>query len=157
MQSGCSATRMPVTMACFTMCSLTIAGIPPMNGFISEWALMQGALDAGLPFYAVVIMLSGLMNAVYYFTIVIAAYFGKPREAEHVGELHEEHGIVPHVTTEAPPHIVPKRRSEWLREAPAQMLVPMLLLAAGCVIFSLLPGNLPLRLAQLSANLLLGR
>jgi multicomponent Na+:H+ antiporter subunit D len=149
--------RMPLTMACFTMCALTIAGIPPMNGFVSEWALMQGAFDAGLSGYAVVLMLSALMNAVYYFTIVITAYFSKPRHAEHVGEMHDEHGIIPHVTTEAPPQIIPKRHFQWLREAPPQMLVPMLILATASVIFSLIPNNWPLEMAQQSAKLLLGR
>jgi len=117
---------------------------------------MQGAFDAELPLYAVILMLSGLMNAVYYFTIVITAYFSKPRHAEHVGEMDEEHGIVPHVTTEAPPHLIPKRRLEWLSEAPAQMLVPMIILATASVLFSLIPNNWPLQLAQLSAKLLLG-
>lgn len=149
--------RMPLTMACFTLCALTIAGIPPMNGFVSEWALMQGAFEAGLPIYSVILMLSALMNAVYYFTIVITAYFSKPRHAEHVGDMHEEHGIVPHVTTEAPPQIIPRSAFQWLREAPPQMLVPMVVLAIASLIFSLIPNNWPFSLAQLSAKLLLGR
>src|SRR5205814_8627705 len=40
--------RMPVTAATFAVGSLAIAGLPPGNGFVSEWLLLQ-ALVHGLP------------------------------------------------------------------------------------------------------------
>ncbi len=153
---GGVSSRLPVTMACFTVGALTITGIPPMNGFLSEWCLMRGSLAAGRPVFAVLLLLSSLMNAAYYLPIVISAYFGKPKTRVHIGEVHEEHGVVTHVTTEAPPPIIPHRRLEWLREAPATMLVPMLVLAVGCILFAFLPTNWPLAVSGAAARTLLG-
>jgi hydrogenase-4 component B len=37
---------MPWTAACFLLGSLAIAGLPPLNGFVSEWLLFQALLPA---------------------------------------------------------------------------------------------------------------
>jgi hydrogenase-4 component B len=39
--------RMPVTYACFTIGAAAICGLPPLNGFASEWLLYQGLLHCG--------------------------------------------------------------------------------------------------------------
>ncbi|MGI6037092.1 MAG: complex I subunit 5 family protein [Limnochordia bacterium] len=66
--------EMPVTMASFTIGALAMVGIPPMNGFISKWLLGLGSLDAHRPWYAVLLLISSLLNAVYYFPIIINAF-----------------------------------------------------------------------------------
>ncbi|MGH7397880.1 MAG: hydrogenase 4 subunit B [Candidatus Rokuibacteriota bacterium] len=38
--------RLPWTAACFLTGSLAIAGLPPLNGFVSEWLLFQSLLPA---------------------------------------------------------------------------------------------------------------
>jgi NADH:ubiquinone oxidoreductase subunit 5 (subunit L)/multisubunit Na+/H+ antiporter MnhA subunit len=38
--------RMPWTAACFLLGALAIAGLPPLNGFVSEWLLFQALLPA---------------------------------------------------------------------------------------------------------------
>jgi multicomponent Na+:H+ antiporter subunit D len=78
--------QMPVTMGAFTLASLGLAGIPPINGFISKWYLIQGTLDAGQSFYAVVFLLSGLLNAGYLFSIVGRAFFMKSDKYVKFGE-----------------------------------------------------------------------
>jgi formate hydrogenlyase subunit 3/multisubunit Na+/H+ antiporter MnhD subunit len=45
---GGLARRMPVTSATFVIGALAIAALPPLNGFVSEWLLLQ-ALVHGLP------------------------------------------------------------------------------------------------------------
>lgn len=70
--------RLPVTMAAFSVGALSMVGIPGFSGFISKLALAFGALDAGRPFYLVVIVISSLLNAVYYLPIVVRAFFGRP-------------------------------------------------------------------------------
>jgi multicomponent Na+:H+ antiporter subunit D len=89
-----------------------MTGIPPMVGFISKWTLAMGALEAGQPIFMVsivVLILSGIMNAIYFIPIIIKAYFGAN---EYEGRYDD---------------------------APPQMLVPMTILAAGCIVFGLFP------------------
>jgi multicomponent Na+:H+ antiporter subunit D len=105
--------RMPWTMGAFTVGALSMVGIPGTSGFISKWYLALGALDLGRPFYVAIILLSSLLNGIYYFPIVIDAFFGTKVEP----------------------------RSEH-RDVPALMLVPVLILAAGVVIFGFFPGPL---------------
>lgn len=133
--------RMPVTMGCFALAALTIIGIPPMNGFVSEWQLSLGAFDAGKPAYAGLLLLSSLMGAAYYLPVVITAFFGtaaSPADAPLV------------------PPSRPRGRA-LAGEAPAAMLAPMVVLAAACVLFSLMPTNYPLLLSEMAARMLIGR
>jgi len=69
--------QMPITMAAFTMCAVGLVGLPPFNGFISKWFLGQGALEADLWIYMGLLLLSGLLNAAYFFPIIKRAYFMK--------------------------------------------------------------------------------
>ena len=69
--------QMPITMAAFTMCSIGLVGLPPFNGFISKWFLGQGALEADVWIYLGLLLLSGLLNAAYFFPIIKRAYFIK--------------------------------------------------------------------------------
>jgi multicomponent Na+:H+ antiporter subunit D len=71
------AKQMPVTMAAFTIAAIGLVGIPPLNGFNSKWLIGQGALDANMAVYLGLILLSGLLNAGYFFPIIRRAYFIK--------------------------------------------------------------------------------
>lgn len=88
---------MPVTFGCLTVASLSLAGIPPLAGFISKWNIVQAAFECGeglhragfggswIPYAgAGVILYSALMTAVYMFTVLVRAYF--PR-ADGRGEV----------------------------------------------------------------------
>jgi len=68
--------RMPVTFACVALGALSMVGIPGTGGFISKLYLALGALDAGQAIFAGLILLSSLLSAVYYFPLLINAYFG---------------------------------------------------------------------------------
>lgn len=67
--------QMPITMGAFTLAAIGLVGIPPLNGFVSKWYLGQGTIDAGLPVYLGVLLLSGLLNAGYFFPIIRRAFF----------------------------------------------------------------------------------
>jgi len=119
--------RMPITMLAFTIAALSMIGLPPFIGFISKWYLVLGALDVGgaaFIGFVIVLLLSSLMNAVYYMPIVIAAFFGG-----HGGEEVE------------------------IDEVPLDMLIPMVILALGILVFGILP-NLPLALIRPAAAVL---
>ena len=71
--------RMPWTMAAFTVGALSMIGLPPTAGFFSKWYLASGAVDRGLWILVLVIMVSSLMNAVYFFRVLERAYL-RPAE-----------------------------------------------------------------------------
>jgi multicomponent Na+:H+ antiporter subunit D len=68
---------MPWTMAAFVIGSLGLAGVPPVNGFVSKWYLAMGALEADQLVVLGIFILSGLLNAGYFFPIIHRAYFRK--------------------------------------------------------------------------------
>ena len=120
--------QMPVTMAAFTVAALAMVGIPPLNGFVSKWTLALGALDARQPYYVVVLLISSLLNGLYYLPIIINAFFG--REAEGEGE--------------------PLK----IDEAPSKMLVPIVVIAFCTLLFGLMPWNIPFDLSRRAAEFL---
>lgn len=116
--------RMPLTMAVFSVGALSMVGIPGFSGFISKYYLAFGALDAAKPFYVVVILLSSLLNAIYYLPIVVRAFFGQ-------GE----------------------RKFSW-DGLPWTIFLPMVFLAGINVFFGLLPGGLVYFIQQAAGSLL---
>ncbi len=74
-------TKMPLVMSVFSIGAFSMVGIPMTNGFISKWYLAIGALDVDKPLYVAVILLSSLLNGVYYLPIVVNAFFGEGKES----------------------------------------------------------------------------
>lgn len=107
--------RMPVTMAAFTIGSLSMIGLPPTAGFVSKWYLLQATWETDAPFVLVVVVLSTLLNAAYFLPIVYRAFFvAEPKRdiiphlssadgqfGDDVDEPHSHHGHAPHA---APDH-----------------------------------------------------
>jgi multicomponent Na+:H+ antiporter subunit D len=120
---------MPFTMLAFTLAALSMIGIPPLSGFLSKWTLSLGAMDAGLPYYVLILLVSSLLNGLYYLPIIITAFFGA-----EPGHEHEQVKI---------------------SEAPYKMLIPIAILAVSCLLFGLLPTNLPFDLSRKAADFLL--
>lgn len=76
--------RIPLTMVAFSIAALGMLGMPVTCGFISKWLLGIGAVSIGQTHFIAVLMLSSLLNAVYFLPIVYAAFFrdGVFRKAE---------------------------------------------------------------------------
>jgi multicomponent Na+:H+ antiporter subunit D len=119
--------RMPISMACFTMASLSMIGIPPFNGFLSKWFLGLGALEVNQPLSAIVLLVSSLLNAVYYLPIVINAFFKQ-----------EEHDF------------------SQISDPSPKMLIPVVVLAIATVFFDIIPVNVLLNLSEVTAAALFG-
>ncbi len=112
--------RMPWTAAIFLIGAVAISGLPPLNGFVSEFLIFLGAFKGGisttgaiaaslLALIAGLALIGGL--AVACFTKAFGIVFlGEPR-SEHVSRAHEV---------------------GWT------MRLPMLALVAGCVLIGLL-------------------
>lgn len=78
--------KMPVTMGAFGIAALGLAGLPPVGGFVSKWFLGAGAIDAGQPLLAAVVVGSGLLTAAYLLPIVHRAFFRRSPAFPERGE-----------------------------------------------------------------------
>ncbi len=138
--------KMPITMLCFTFASLSMVGIPPFNGFVSKWQLCLAALEIDRPFFVALLIVSSLLNSIYYFPIVINAFFKRETDAQD----HHNHEI--DEATENTEAVTAK--SSVFPEAPWSMVIPTAILAVGCIIFSLTPVNWPLEMVKSIAHTL---
>jgi formate hydrogenlyase subunit 3/multisubunit Na+/H+ antiporter MnhD subunit len=73
--------QMPVTMLAFTIGALGMCGAPPVSGFISKWFLGLGTIQAGTWFFLVVILVSSLLDVIYFFPVIKTAFFDTPAGA----------------------------------------------------------------------------
>jgi NADH:ubiquinone oxidoreductase subunit 5 (subunit L)/multisubunit Na+/H+ antiporter MnhA subunit len=111
--------KMPVTGVAFLVGAAAIAGLPPLNGFISEFLIFMGAFQgvqlpvgrAGIVFIGVIVALAliGGLAAACFAKAFGIVFLGEPRRSD-VGAKHE---------------------------ADAAMTVPMVVLAALCVAIGL--------------------
>jgi hydrogenase-4 component B len=129
---------MPWVATLALIATLAIAGLPPLNGFVSEWLLLQSFLFTPQIPHAFINMLIPLGAAALALTVALAAYvmvkfygiifLGKPREPSlaraHDANLLEKIGL------------------SWL--------------AAGCVVIGIEP-QLALRAANAATGMLLGQ
>jgi len=67
--------RMPITMICFSVGACSMVGIPPLIGFMSKWALARAAFESNLWFLVIILLISSLLNAIYYFRIIYISWF----------------------------------------------------------------------------------
>ena len=103
--------RMPITAITFTVGALAISGIPPLNGFVSEFMIVYAGIQAGsLPLTGVMLM-NILLGFAYYLRLIKVIVWSTPSE-----------------------------RLDGVREAPALMLAPMILIALLCVVIGVYPA-----------------
>lgn len=125
---GGLAKRMPWTAGLFLIGAVAICGLPPLNGFISEFFLYLGffstVLETAKPVYgaaafaAPVLALIGALAVACFVKVFTTVFLGSARSA------HSDHA----------------------REATFAMIGPMVVLAACCLTIGLAPQGLPLAL-----------
>lgn len=74
--------KMPFTMAAFVIGALSMIGIPPTLGFVSKLLLGWGAFEGGRWVFLAVILVSSLLNAVYFWRVFENAYYGVHEDIE---------------------------------------------------------------------------
>lgn len=121
--------RLPATMVCFTLLSLSLVGIPPFGGFFSKWYLISAALadvPGALGFViAGVLLFSALLTAGYLFPPVVRSFFpgrafpGAARVAE-----------------------------------PLTMVLPLAVMAAVCLLLGLFPNGILAVLRAVAGSIL---
>ncbi|MBB5120991.1 NADH-ubiquinone oxidoreductase [Streptomyces eurocidicus] len=116
--------RMPATAGFFAVAALGAVALPPGNGFISEWLLLQSLIEGltvpgvstavVLPLAVAVIALSAGLSAAVFVKALGVGFFARPRS----------------------------ERAAAAGESPPGMLLGMGLLGLGCTGLALVPGML---------------
>ncbi len=119
--------RMPLTMAAFVAAGFSLVGVPLTVGFVSKWYLLLAAIESGLWPVAVLVVAASMLAFVYIWRVIEVAYFREPH-------------------ADAPKEI---------REAPAALLVPTLVMAAATIYFGI-DTDLTVGVARVAALTLLG-
>jgi len=93
---------MPWTASCFTLGAVAISGLPPLNGFVSEWLVYLGLFDivqqrasaawAAVP-AAVLLAVTGALALACFVKVVGIVFLGSPRTASAQG-VHESHQLM---------------------------------------------------------------
>ncbi len=105
--------KMPLTMAAFTIGSLSMIGVPAMAGFTSKWYMGIGSMEAMDTVPLMVLLASTVLNAAYFLPIIFKAYFESPEGNVHL---------------------------EGVKEAPNFVLVPLLVTAVITVAIGVYPS-----------------
>jgi multicomponent Na+:H+ antiporter subunit D len=79
-EMGGLAKRMPFTAATNLIGSLSIAGVPPLNGFWSKLLIIMALIQAGHPVFALIAVLASVLTLWYYLLIQRKAFFGNLNE-----------------------------------------------------------------------------
>ena len=116
-------TRMPWTASFFALGAMAVSGLPPLNGFVSEWLIYLGLFDAGatrspvawatMP-VAIVLGMAGALALASFAKAGALTFCGAPR-TKRVAHAHE---------------------------GGAWMIGPMVVLGAACVAIGLMPALL---------------
>ncbi|HVX38760.1 MAG TPA: proton-conducting transporter membrane subunit [Gemmatimonadaceae bacterium] len=117
---GGVARRMPVTWLLFIVGAAAIIGVPPFNGFISEWLVYQGMFQSGLSSDRLHLVLLGIPALALIGGLALAC-FAKVAGVVFLG------------TARSP-------AADAARERGAGSLAPMVLLASACVTIGMLPS-----------------
>jgi hydrogenase-4 component B len=113
--------RMPWTSACFLVGTLSIAALPPFNGFVSEWLTLQTMLRSAELSSITVKIVFALCGAALALTAALAVTcFVKAFAMGFLG-----------MTRSA--------QAQKSAEAPRSMTAPMMLLAVLCLLLGVLP------------------
>jgi len=127
--------KMPITFTVFTIGALGMIGVPLTTGFVTEWKLAVGAIEAGKGFIVPVLLLSALLNAIYFGRVLEIVWFKKADSPEP--EQNEAHG------------------KGFVTKAPLSLAIPPLILVSLSIVFGI-AAFIPVSIAEKAAAMLLG-
>jgi NADH:ubiquinone oxidoreductase subunit 5 (subunit L)/multisubunit Na+/H+ antiporter MnhA subunit len=113
---GGLAKEMPITAIGFTVCALAISGVWPLNGFVSKEMIFHGAVESGSIIFAVAAWVGAIFTFASFLKAGHSVFFGRRSE---------------------------ERSPVKVKESPAAMLIPILILAGLCITFGVF-NKLPL-------------
>jgi len=68
------AKRHPGLAAAMAVFLLSLAGVPPLAGFVGKFYLLSAALNAGLVWLVIILAITSVMSAYYYISVIVAMY-----------------------------------------------------------------------------------
>ena len=68
----------PILALSFAISIFSFAGIPPLVGFFGKQMILSAALDKGLVFLSLIAIITSVIGAVYYLSIIKEMFFSKP-------------------------------------------------------------------------------
>jgi NADH-quinone oxidoreductase subunit N len=72
------ATTNPMMAAMMTILMFSLAGIPPLSGFMAKWYVFLAAVQAGLWPLAILGVLASVVGAFYYLRVIKVMWFDQP-------------------------------------------------------------------------------
>lgn len=78
------ARRAPLLSAGTALCLLSLAGIPPLAGFVSKVVVFTAAWGEGYAWLVIIALLNTVISVVYYGRIVKVMYFDPPPKEDHL-------------------------------------------------------------------------
>ncbi|WP_273126917.1 complex I subunit 5 family protein [Bacillus weihaiensis] len=72
--------KFPLLSFIFVVASLAIVGLPPFNGFISKWLIVEAALESGFVYAAFFILVGTFLSLTYYLKVIITLYTKNEKE-----------------------------------------------------------------------------
>ena len=103
--------KMPKTLALFAIGAVCVIGLPPSSGFTSKWILYHALMDQGYVLPAILSLVGSVLTLAYMTKFLHSVFLGQVKPS-----------------------------MEPVHEAPKTMLIPMALIALGCIITSVFPG-----------------
>ena len=76
------AGRKPGLAFAMAIFMLSLAGVPPLSGFLAKLYLFGAAVQADLVWLAIIGVLNSVLSAYYYLRVIVAMYLGKGPEGE---------------------------------------------------------------------------
>lgn len=104
--------EMPITYLVYLIAIISMAGIPPMGGFISKWLIFQSVINRGLILIGIATFFGSIGSFLYVFRPLAALFLGQQ---------------------------LPQYKNT-VKEAPVLMLIPMLILSGLNIYTGVLPN-----------------
>jgi NADH-quinone oxidoreductase subunit L len=108
---------MPITAVCFWIAAFSISGVPPFNGFVSKEMVFHGAYETGYIIFPIAAWIGAIFTFASFLKLGHATYLGKRN---------------------------PETPNQKAKDPDWAMAVPMIVIAAGCVLFGVY-AKLPLK------------
>ena len=87
------ASRQPLMAALFLGVMASLAGVPPFIGFFAKLTVIEGALNGGLMWLAIVGIICAVVGAFYYLRVIKVMYFDQPVEGAQPMVAHGQGGV----------------------------------------------------------------